>query len=260
MALVNKRSNFQIWCDVVFAIFLREIRSKFNDKLGISWAVINPLIFIFLLSFARSLMGGEITHTMPTLVFMIYGMLLVRMFLSTFEHASMAIKSNKSLFAFRQVQPISTVVAVAFLELLSIAFVILVIFIIIYMIRVDATIDDPLTIFVCILQVWIFAISCGLLFGIGSAFFQEINKLKVFLQRPMFFLSGIFFSLQDIPKEYWKYLDWNPILHAVEISRDAAYPSFNAQGVSLSYLFLVTLFMASFALFCYQVTWKKVLS
>jgi len=260
MALVKNRTNLEVWLDVVFAIFLREIRSKFNDKLGISWAVINPLIFIFLLSFGRSLLGGPITHSMPTLVFMIYGMLLVRLFLMTFGNISTVIKQNKQLLAFRQVQPISTVVAASLFELLVIMFVILILFVILYLLRVDATLNDPLTVFVCIIQVWLLASSLGLLFGIASIYLPELDKMSIFVQRPVFFMSGIFFSLQDIPKEFWHYFDWNPILHAVELSRGAAYPSYITEGVSLSYVFLSTLILTAFALFCYQASWKEALN
>ncbi|QOL24407.1 ABC transporter permease [Thalassotalea sp. LPB0316] len=260
MASVQRRNNFQIWCDVVFALFVREIKSQFNDKVGISWAVINPLIFIFFLSYFRSLISGNITHYMPTLVFMIYGMLMVRMFLSVFDSTASAINKNKALFAFRQVQPISTIIATAVFELLTIVFVVIVLMLILYLLNIGIHISDPITILLCIVNVWLLAVGLGLAFAVARAFVPEIEKLRALIQRPLFFMSGIFFSLKDIPKEYWYIFDWNPILHAVELSRDAAYPMFNAQGVSLSYMYLCTLVLVAFSLFAYQACWKRVLS
>ena len=46
MAKVNKRSSFKIWQDVIFALFVREIRAKFNDKLGLGWAILQPVISV----------------------------------------------------------------------------------------------------------------------------------------------------------------------------------------------------------------------
>ncbi|WOD06143.1 hypothetical protein [Marinomonas sp. GJ51-6] len=80
MAKVHKRSLFALWRDVIFAIFVREIKSKFNDKFGIAWSVISPLIFIFMLSFIRGLIDAGDTHGIPTFWFMVYGMLIVQFF------------------------------------------------------------------------------------------------------------------------------------------------------------------------------------
>ncbi|WP_413701727.1 hypothetical protein ACLKMH_09320 [Psychromonas sp. KJ10-10] len=80
MALVKKRSTLKIWGDVIFAIFLREIKSKFSDKLGISWSVVSPVAFIMMLSFIRGRFDGGETHTVPTFFFMVYGLVLVQFF------------------------------------------------------------------------------------------------------------------------------------------------------------------------------------
>jgi capsular polysaccharide transport system permease protein len=78
--------------------------------------------------------------------------------------------------------------------------------------------------------------------------------------RPLFFISGIFFSLQDIPEEYWTYLAWNPLLHAVELSRYAAYPGYGNIGVSDFYLDITTIICVFFALACYHIGWKQAIS
>ena len=78
--------------------------------------------------------------------------------------------------------------------------------------------------------------------------------------RPLIFISGVFFSLQDLPKNTWKYFDWNPLLHAIELSRQATYSSFGAVGVSHSYLSLVTITIFTFSLCLYVALWKKAIS
>jgi capsular polysaccharide transport system permease protein len=144
MAKVIKRSNLQVWGDVIFAIFLREIKSKFNDKLGIAWSVVSPLAFIFMLAFIRGLMDGGETHGMPTFFFMVYGLLFVQMFLGIVSAVSTAINKNKPLYAFRQVQPISSVIAISAFELLSKLFVLLLIGVISYYLNYDIVISDPI--------------------------------------------------------------------------------------------------------------------
>ncbi|QBY03356.1 ABC transporter [Thalassotalea sp. HSM 43] len=260
MAEVRRRSNLQIWQDVIFAIFLREIRSKFNDKVGISWALINPLLFVFAFSFIRSQLAGPTTHSMPTVIFIMYGMLMIQLFLSTFRSVSGSVQKNKALFAFRQVQPISAVLANAMFELLVIFAVILVTMLLIYLIGIEFYIYNPLLVISYVVLVWLISVALGLLFAVAKAFVAEIGKLENLLLRPMFFISGIFFSLKDIPQQYWPYLDWNPFLHAVELSRDAAYPTFAAKGVSVEFLLMFALTTLFLSLAVYKAFWKQVVS
>ncbi len=84
MAAVKQRSTLKVWGDVIFAIFLREIKSQFDDKFGIAWSVISPLSFIMMMSLMRGRFDGGLTHGMPTFFFMLYGILLVQFFVLAF--------------------------------------------------------------------------------------------------------------------------------------------------------------------------------
>jgi capsular polysaccharide transport system permease protein len=260
MTSVIKRNKWEVWRDVVFALFVREIRTGFNDKLGISWSVIQPVAFIFLLSFLRGRMDGGETHTIPTFTFMAIGLLFIQSFLQTLSSSARSISKNKALYAFRQVQPISAVLASALFELLVKGFVIFGIIIIMYFMGMELEISDPLLFLSCFFLLWIFGVALGLLFGITELFLEEIKKLRDLLTRPLFFISGTFFSLQDFPKEYWHYLDWNPILHAIELTRYAVHSTYGDAGVSLYYLASVTLTFTFFSLAVYFAYWKQAIS
>ena len=260
MALVQKRSTLRVWADVIFAIFLREIRSKFNDKLGIAWAVLSPVIFIMAMSFFRGRLDGGQTHNIPTFFFMLYGLILIQFFIGVVGSTSGAIKKNKPLYAFRQVQPISSVIAIALFDFLIKISVVLVLVVICFLLHMDIEIDNPILVIAIFIQVWLISSSLGILSAILTSFIPEWSKIQAMLMRPMFFISGIFFSLQDIPREYWHYLDWNPFLHAVELTRYAAYPSYGYEGVSQFYLDMFTLCSVFFALACYHVGWKQAIS
>lgn len=260
MAKVNKRSAFQIWKDVIFALFLREMRSKFNDKLGLGWAIIQPVLFILILSLMRGKLEGGITHSMPTFIFMVYGLSNLLFFRQTLGCVSNAISSNKALFAFRQVQPLSAIIATALFELLIQIFIFLVIYLLVYILRIEIRIDNALIMMACILQIWLIAIGGGVIFGLIKSFVPEFDKVRTIAMRPLIFISGVFFSLQDLPQNTWKYFDWNPLLHAIELSRQATYSSFGAVGVSHSYLSLVTLSIITFSLCLYVALWKKAIS
>lgn len=260
MAKVNKRSSFKIWQDVIFALFLREIRSKFNDKLGLGWAVVQPVIFIIILSLMRGVMDGGETHTMPTFIFMAFGMSTILFFNATLNSISGVIHKNKALFAFRQVQPLSSVIASSILELFIQIFIYFVLVIIIYFMKFELEMNNALTLLLCIFQVWLISLSLGMIFALFICFIPELKKVKAIMMRPMIFVSGVFFSLQDIPPDMWKYFDWNPILHAIELSRQSAYTSFGAIGVSHEYLSIFTITIFFTALVFYRAFWKSAIS
>lgn len=260
MAKVKKRNTLKIWGDVIFAIFLREIKSQSKDKFGVAWKVVSPVVFIFMLSYIRGRMDGGSTHGIPTFFFMVFGMILVQFFLSILGSITGAIKKNKPLYAFRQVQPMSSIVAVAAFEFLVMLVVILVIAIITYFLKMPAQIADPLEIMLIFIRVGLIAMSLGVLFSLAACYVPEIDKLRSLATRHLFFISGIFFSLQDIPQEFWPYLTWNPLLHAVELSRYVAYPQYGDAGVSYFYLDVSTLILICFALACYHISWKQAIS
>lgn len=260
MTILIKRGPWSIWKDVIFALFSREIRTGFNDKLGIGWAVLSPILFIFILSFMRGKMDGGETHSVPTFVFMAFGLLLVQSFLQTLEVSAKSITKNKSLFAFRQVQPISAVIAVGLFELLIKIFVMIGIVVIMFFIDMDFQIENPLLFISCFFLLWLCSMAVGLIFGMAELFIPEIAKIRTLASRPLFFISGVFFSLQDIPKDYWYLLDWNPILHGIELSRYAAYPSYGDEGVSVSFLLSFSFISLFLALVVYQRFWKQAIS
>lgn len=260
MAQIDKRNVLKIWGDVIFAIFLREIKSNFNDKFGLSWALISPMIMIAAMVLMRNPFDGGETHGMPTIFFVIYGVILVQFFLSTFNKTSTAIQKNKPLYAFRQVQPISSVLAVGFFELINKIALLIFLSLLAYFFKLTTQMADPLAVIFIVVQVWLFAIAIGMVFALAACFVPEVNKLKSIITRPLFFISGIFFSLQDVPHEFWPYLTWNPLLHAVELARYAAYPIYGHEGVSVTYLDFFTLLVVTFSLCCYHVGWKQAIS
>lgn len=261
MAGIKSRSTLQVWGDVIFAIFLREIKSKFNDKVGISWAVISPVTFIFALSLMRNtLSGGRDVHGMSTFLFMMIGMTLVQFFIGTMQSTANSIKKSKPLFSFRQVQPISAILAITGLEFLIKLFIVIVLGLIIYLFQIDITISDPLEIVFNLVKLWLIAVSIGTIFAISYCFIPELQKIVEIMTRPLFFISGTFMSLQDIPGKYWNYLTWNPILHVIELTRYAAVPQYGNAGVSDFYVNLITLVFLFFALSCYHISWKQAIS
>lgn len=257
---VSFRSQLKVWKNVCFALFLRELRSQFDDKLGLAWGFIEPFIFIFGMSYARTFMGGDDVHGVPVFMFMLIGMIGVQSFMQPFAKVGGAFSKNKPLYAFRQVQPISGLLVSAFVEYVIKVIVVLMSVLAVYLLEIPLKIHDPLLLFTLFHLLWVMTISMSCLLGIASSYVSEVKKVVGLLTRPLFFISCVFFSLQDIPREYWHWLDWNPLVHFIELARYACYESYGNNGVSLSFALEVTLGLLFFAVSLYHLTWKGILS
>lgn len=254
------KAQLYAWRSVIFALFLRELQSKFNDKFGFSWAFIEPFLFILALSYLRSAVSGGDVHTVPVFIFMMIGMLGLQTFTTNLQSVSVSVRRNKPLYAFRQVQPISAIVTAGFLDLAIKVVVIALLVLSIYLTDETFTVNDPLLLIVLFLLLWLFSTSIGLVFAIAAAFVPEVDKIKSMFTRPLMFISCVFFSLQDLPHKFWSYLTWNPLVHFIELARFACFESYGHKGVSLSYAVEVTCIALFLSLALYHVTWKKVLS
>ena len=260
MTTIRRRSALQIWGDVIFALFLRHIKVQFDDKLGVAWSVISPVLFVFMMSAIRGRIGGDDVNTMPLFPFYVYGFLTFLFFLETLNGVARAIKRNRALFSFRQVQPISAAISVGLFSILSQLAAFGFVFLLMYFMGMEVRIDNPLGVLCAVLLLWIIAVAIGLAVGIATMFVAEVKALVQVITRPLLFISCVIFSIHDIPKDYWYLFEWNPLAQAIELARASAYSSYGPGPMTWMYLSLVALFVTLFSLSFYQGFWKRALA
>ena len=90
--------------------------------------------------------------------------------------------------------------------------------------------------------------------------FPETEKFLPIMLKPLYFISCVMFPLHAVPKEYWPYLLWNPIIHVVELSRESVVEGYVSEGVSLSYLGLCALGALFLGLAVYRTQEKAMLT
>lgn len=217
-------------------------------------------MFIFVISYGRSFISGADVHTVPVFMFMFVGFLNVMTFTTLISQASTAIRRAKPLFAFRQVHPVAPVLVSTFIELAIKVGVILLGILAMYLAHIEGQVNDPILLLFLILNLFVLGFSLALIFAIASSFVPEIDKIKNMLTRPLLFISAVFFSMQDLPREFWKYFTWNPLLHINELARYACYPSYGTEGMSLAFVQQCTLSVLFLALASYHLSWKNVLA
>ena len=82
--------------------------------------------------------------------------------------------------------------------------------------------------------------------------YSHLKQALNLIRRPLFFISGVFFSLQSIPQWLRPWLSWNPILQAIELSRKAFSANYLIDElISLPYLISFTFSILALGMFIY---------
>ena len=199
---------------------------------------------------------GFIMHrTMPDIsfpVFLINGIIPYFLFSNITTRSIGAIEANQGLFNYRPVRPVDTIIARALLETLIYGCVYIVLMAIVGFAGETFAVTRLVTLILTWLLLVIFSCGVGLIFMVVGNAFPETEKFLPILIKPLYFVSCIMFPLHAIPRDYWPYLLWNPIVHIVELSRECVVANYVSEGVNLPYLALCTLVVLFLGLAVYR--------
>lgn len=231
------RSGLEVQQAVIKALFMREIKTRFGKyRLGYLWAVLEPAAHLVIL---LTIFGYIMKKTMPDIsfpVFILNGLIPYFIFTNISNRSIKAIDANSGLFNYKPVKPIDTIFARAILE----SFIYISVYItLMSLVGILVEVYDVNQI-INIIMAWffliIFACGVGVIFMVVGKIFQETEKFLPIMLKPLYFVSCIMFPLHSIPEEYRKYILINPIVHAVEISRESVVSGYTSAGVSMGYL------------------------
>ena len=255
------RSGLEVQQAVIKALFMREIKTRFGKyRLGYLWAVLEPAAHLLVMV---GIFGYIMHRTMPDIsfpVFQINGIVPYFIFSNITNRCINAIEANQGLFNYRPVKPIDTILARALLELIIYVFVYITLMLILSILGEDMTINGMIILFVTWFLLFCFSCGMGMIFMVISHSFPETEKFLPIMIKPLYFISCIMFPLHAVPKDYWPYLLWNPIVHIVELSREAVCVGYISEGANIYYLAIVSLFITALGLAVYTAREREMLT
>lgn len=246
---------------VVNALTFRELRTRISHNyIGFMGIVIGPLLSILSFSVIFTFIHPLHDDSIDPIVFFTTGIVVFTVFSETSVRATNAYQANEALFFYRQVRPIDTVLSRALVELGLLSFLTLIILVPYYIIMPNQRIDSLPGVFAAVSLTSVFSVGCGILFMLIGRLYPIIEVFIPMIMRPLWYLSGAFYSLSHIPQPYRSWLAYNPLLQAVELTRNAfnSHYSLDGTGVRMSYLFNTTLVTAVASLFAYSLLEKKI--
>lgn len=230
-----------IQANVIWALLLREIRTRFGrNQLGYLWALMGPLANIVLLMIIFDALGRLAPAGLDFPLFLMTGIVPWFLFTNTLRRVLKAIEGNRGLLVYPRVKPLDLVIARSMLEAATylVVFLLLLLLLGLGAVRGPAVVpQQPLTALGVFAGVALLAAGLGAACAALMAVMPSIENLIGLITRPLYFISGIFFSVEVVPEPFRSYLLFNPLLHANEMMRAAFFASYDGRSADPAYLF-----------------------
>ena len=233
-------NNVAVMWRVVFALMIRESRTRYGSSdLGYLWAIIDPLIqlLVFWIIFTVLQRVIPVPASMP--VFLMTGIMPYFFWRSCVGRGASAATSNLQLLTYPQVKVLDVVIARVLLDAAS-----FVIVTVIFVIGLRFFTGEPFTSWVRVPILLATGIMALFYFSFCSAVFSSsLTRIwplwpQVFgyASRPLYFASGIFFTLQSLPTGFRALAAIIPMAHVLEWIRTGAIPGFISTSYNPSYV------------------------
>ncbi len=239
--------------ELIKNLVLRDVKARYKQSaLGISWAVLNPLLFsiiqtlILIYVLKQNNPGG-----IPAPVFAYFGTLVWNLFSTGLSGASESLVSNLNLITKiyfpREVFPFAAVAGklVDFLFGLAGLLPLMLIFHVVPSVTIVAV--APLL----VIQI-LFTTGLGLLFACANLFYRDVRHLIGLMITLWFYTIPVLYPLEKVPAHLRGWYLLNPMAILVDTGRRLAFQ--NGQGIHWPYLGLaaavsLVAFFAGYAVF-----------
>lgn len=251
---LKSRTSWQIMCNSVHALLMRELKTRFGtNRLGYFWAIAEPVAQAAVMATIFTLIGRSSISGVPVAIFLITGILPFKFFGKLLPQLTAAIPANRALFAYRQVTLIDPIITRLLIEIATFVVVYMIILAAMAWMGFDVWPEDLLALLSVSFLLIVFGVGLSLLLCSAETFWEDTPKLLAMVMTPMFFISGIFYSASMIPPQYWHLFTWNPLFHIIELSRDAFFESYKTPVGDWFYVSLAALISFSFGLMTFRI-------
>lgn len=205
---------------VIAALILREVHTLYgNTKLGYLWAIIQTAFNIAVFWLFREFLGAHAPHGMGMAVFLLCGFIPWHIFSDTISRCMKAVSANQALLTFPQVTELDLMIArvivvwgtqlVSAIVILSVAAAL----------GQSMELRHPGTLAATLFFAPLLGLGMGLVFASLSRLWPTLERLIPILMRFLFFASGVFFQVSELPARFSAPLLLNPAAQLIEWQR-----------------------------------------
>ncbi len=230
-------SAFATQVRVINALILRETKTRYgNYKIGFLWALIEPLVgvSVFVAIFAN--LRNDSPSGMPLVPFMLVGFVCYALFRDPWGAMQGAISNSRNLLTFPQVTTFDVIMARGLLEILVTFFVLGFLLYMAHLTGFEVRVERPLGVLMACGLLCVLGLGLGFLFASLEPLVPSVKQLATqVMSRPLYFASGLFFTVDTLPAAIREYLLYNPVLHMIELVRGEFFYEFETSYGSWTY-------------------------
>ncbi len=222
---------------VVHAILLRETRTRFGAyRFGYLWALVDPVLIILTFFGLFALLDRAAPFGMDVFSFVATGLIPYRLFASCAAQVGEAINGNRALLYYPRVLPIDLVIARGLFELTTYAAVFVVLMSAHALYHQELAVQSPLAVIAGLTLAAVLGTAVGLVFCSLGVVASSVDRARGPLLRPLFWVSGVFFTAASLPEEVRALALLNPVMHTVELVRAGWFATYGDEHVNMIYL------------------------
>lgn len=226
----------------ILALILREMTTSYGRSPGgYLWVILEPAAGVALLTTLFMLISRTPPLGTNFSLFYATGVLPFTMYSTLSGNVGNAVTFSKALLSYPAVSFMDAVLARFFLTAVTHLLVMALVFAAIVGIFDLKLILNWSAIFAAIAMVLALSFSIGVMNCFLFVRFPLWRNFWNILTRPLFFISGVIFIPEMLPKVALEYLTWNPLLHPIGMLRRGFYPTYDALYVDPIFVIAVSL-------------------
>ena len=242
-------SPLRIQLRVILALLLREMKTTFgNSSLGYLWAILTPALGVGLLVLIFSFASRQPPFGQSLFLFFATGFLTFEFYKKLSNSLMNVIDSNKALLLY-PVVTVTSAIAARFILITLTYFVIMLIFYgCLIFLGLAKFPSFPINLIMAFAAISLFGLGIGLINLFIISIWQSWRYVWKIFNRPMFFISGIFFIPSLLPDYALFYLKFNPVMHLIEWVRSAYYPNYDSRVLDCDFVIGLSFILIVFGL------------
>ncbi|MBN1607771.1 MAG: ABC transporter permease [Polyangiaceae bacterium] len=228
--------GLMIQLQVVHALIVRETMTRFGEhRLGYLWAFIEPSLWIGMFAGMYMLVGRNVLPGMGVISFLSTGLVPFLLFRNEASKNQAAVSSNRNLLFYPRIRPLDLVFSRSILEFATSFSVFSVLMAGAGLLEGRLHFDNPLLIMVGLMLAAGLGIGVGMIFCALGIFSSAFDRIMSPLMRPMFWISGLFFSVDSLPPKIRDVILYNPLAHAIALVRGGCVTAYSYPYISVWY-------------------------
>jgi capsular polysaccharide transport system permease protein len=233
---------------IVVAILLRDIKIAYGQKrIGFVWAVLEPLVHIGVILLIKEFVFNLTASGIDTAIFLFSGIVPFFLFRDTANRITRSVDKNRSLLVFPQIKIMDFVAASALYELFVKSIVFVVLYVLLSIFIQPIIIEDYFMVICYFMLFWLMGIGFGIVAMVLDSLFPITKNVIKLGTRVLYFTSAVFISVDKMPTVLAPYLQYNPVLHLMELYRSSFFYEYAATNYTNIYFVLGVISVAFLA-------------